>query len=77
MKRSGWPPWRPVTIYAIGPDGWPIVERRVDFATRLVVEDTVDAVRAAARAETGWDPTIVIRDDRGQNVGRRFGIDSW
>jgi hypothetical protein len=77
MKGSGKPPPQPVTIYAIGPDGWVIVERRVDFATRIVVEDAVDAVRAAVRAETGWDPRVEVRNDRGRDMSRRFGIPPW
>jgi hypothetical protein len=68
IRRSA----RWVTIVAIGPDGWAVVERTVDYASQQVVEDAIGAVQAAARGLTGQDATIVVRDGRGRNVSARY-----
>jgi hypothetical protein len=65
---------RSVTIQAIGPQGWPVAERVVDYVTEITVEDAAEQLRAAVRSDYGWQATIVVRDARGRDITRRYRV---
>lgn len=62
------------TIQAIGPDGWAVTERVVDHAVGLVVEEVAAELRAAVRRDTGWQPRIVVLDDRGRDISTHYDV---
>ncbi len=65
----------PLTVFAIGRDGWAVAERPVDFVNEMVVESVADELRAAVRNDTGWTPAIVVVDSYGCDVTHRFKVD--
>lgn len=65
---------RPATICAIGPGGWAVAERSVDYATTMLVEQAADELRSGVRSETGWTPRMVVLDDRGRDVTADYRV---
>ncbi len=65
----------PLTVFAIGRDGWPVAERPVDFVDAIIVESVADELRAAVRNDTEWTPTIVVVDKDGRDVTLDFKVD--
>jgi len=65
----------PLTVFAIGRDGWAVAERPIDFVSAIVVESVADELRAAVRSDTGWTPTIVVVDRYGRDVTPDFKVD--
>ena len=62
------------TVCVIGPDGWMVAERPVDFAAAMVVESVADELRALVRSDSGWTPTIVMLDQRGRDVTQHYSV---
>lgn len=63
-----------VRIVAIGREGWPLAERLLETATRIVIEDTADQVRGLVRADTGWTPTIRVLDEDGNDLSSLYNV---
>ncbi len=64
-----------VTLLAVGPQGWAVAERRIDHPTPMIVAEVADQLRAAVRSDTGWLPTILVLDETGADVSRRYPVD--
>ena len=65
---------RPVTVQAIGPQGWAVAERMVDHSTPLVVEQAADELRATVRSDSGWLPRLVVLDEQGRDVTAAYDV---
>lgn len=65
----------PLTVFAIGRDGWAVAEQPIDFVSAIVVESVADELRAAVLSDTGWTPTIVVVDRYGRDVTPDFKVD--
>jgi hypothetical protein len=63
-----------VTLFAIGPNGWPHSERIVDRAVPLIVEEVADELRSAVRSASGWLPRIAVLDERGRDITASFNV---
>ncbi len=61
-------------VRAIGPEGWALAERPVDWPSSLVVERVADELRATMRNEIGWTPTIVVLDHDGRDVTAAYEV---
>jgi hypothetical protein len=62
----------PVTVLAVGREGWVVAERRLDHGLAGLVEDAADALRSVVRNDTGWEARILVIDAEGRDVTARF-----
>ena len=65
----------PVTVIAIGREGWAVADRRVDVPLPTLVEDAAEQLRALVRSEHGWQPRIVVLTADGQDISTEFRVD--
>ncbi len=72
-RRS--PAQGPITILAIGKQGWAVAERQVERPTALIIGAIAEQLRGIVRADTGWMPSIVVLDGAGADVTDEYPVD--